>query len=271
MKRIGWGLVGMMGVLGFVLRADRAEASNVVLRTPAPQETSGGEWDISMKITLDQAPATAPILYFTFTEITTFESTIEVRGQPPVVHQLAVDPPHKFPPESMPVDTFTDTVTHNPVRSTLWTVPIKRAAGYEAGIFQMEVSNSDGQKIGSPMRITLNGNNPPVDRAAISFGGNIQSVHSGLDAGAPQVAQNDDSDNGPATSSTDTPAGSAAPMVGAGAFQETPEEMHEHPKGCGCSVVGMSAGGAAGAAFALGAAGIVVARRRRGLPRRKAP
>ena len=235
----------------------------VVLKTPQVQETSTGEWDITMRITLDQAPATSPILYFTFTEMTTFERTIEVHGQPPVLHRLPVDPPHKFPPESMPVDTFTDTVTHNPVKTTYWTVPVKRAAGYEAGVFQLEVSNSDGQKIGSPMQITLNGDNPEVDRAAITFGGKIQSVHSGLDAGTPaQVASNDDNDT-PSGMSTDTPgAGSAPGMIGSAAFQEQPEEIGDRPHGCGCDVVGAPVG-VSGALAGLGLGALVAGRKRR--------
>ena len=267
MKRIGAAVIGVFCVLTAAQPAHAMGA--VVLRTPTVQETSGGEWNISMKITLDQAPATAPILYFTFAELTTFERTIEVHGQPPVVHRLPIDPPHKFPPESMPVDTFTDTVTHNPVKTTFWTVPIKRSAGYEAGVYQMQVSSSDGQKIGSPMQITLNGDNPEVDRAAITFGSKITPVHSGIDAGGPpQVASNDDNGDGTAPMSTDTPAGSAAPMVGSGAFQETPEEMHEHPHGCGCTVVGASSGAAGALAFALAAAGLVTGGHRR---RRKSP
>jgi hypothetical protein len=261
--RLGMLVLALSAALPIAWSGDAFAMGSVVLKTPSPQETSSGEWNITMKITLDQAPATSPILYFTFTESTTFERTLEVRGQPPVLHRLPVDPPHKFPPESMPVDTFTDPVSHHPVKTTVWTVPVKRSAGYEAGVYQLQVSTSDGQNIGAPMQLTLNGDNPVVDRADISFGGNITSVHSGVDAGGPpQVAQNDDTGDNPVPMSTNAPSGSAAPMVGEGAFNETPEEK-ARPHACGCSVIGAPEEASLGIVGALGALGLVAARKRK--------
>jgi hypothetical protein len=49
------------------------------------------------------------------------------------------------------------------------------------------------------------------------------------------------------------PAGSAPPFLSADAFKQQPEELHEHPKGCGCDVPGVDPAGASGGVQGLAA------------------
>jgi hypothetical protein len=132
------------------------------------------------------------------------------------------------------------------------------------------VRTSDGVEIGTPARLTLNGDNPVVDRRTIAFNAKEKSVKKvpgyeedgGAGANGPPKA---DTDETPVQSSEVAPSGSAAPFIPQEAYNKQPEEeVKTRPAGCGCVVAGADRGEGA---LALGgvAVGLAVigARRRR--------
>ena len=138
----------------------------------------------------------------------------------------------------------------------------------------MSLSGSDGD-VGGSQKLTLKGDNPPVYRGALDFtdnkgsakkGPKIESVGSGLDAGA-KVASNDDSSNTGVPAGGVEAVGSGGEMVPSSAFGKTAEEeaVQGHPKGCGCVAAGLTDGAGTGALClgGLGLVGLAVVRRRR--------
>jgi MYXO-CTERM domain-containing protein len=129
----------------------------------------------------------------------------------------------------------------------------------------VEVRTTDGINIGTPQRLTLNGDNPVVDRRSMVFNAKEPAPKKVADSttGAPQT------EGSYAQSAEVAPSGSAAPFIPQDAYQKTPEEeVKTRPAGCGCVTAGAKTGGGlGGVAFGLT---VVAARRRRRRQQREA-
>jgi hypothetical protein len=210
------------------------------LRSTTVQEVSGG-WHVYCDIALSRPPDIAhPTLKFLFTKTAVFERDLVDNNPKPVVNRQNLQNQNPSV-ESLEVD-FSD-ASGKIFKVTHFDVSLTRTRGYEAGEYSVKVRTSDGVDVGSPASITLNGDNPVVDRRAMSFDAKnptMKKIGSGIDGGTgPKV---DDSvaaapNNGEVTASGDAP-----PFLSADAFQKQPEEIHDHPKGCGCDVPGVATG-----------------------------
>jgi hypothetical protein len=251
-------------------------AGNFTVKTPEVTE-SAGEWHVKVRIDLPRSP---PMIHtpmrFTFSKETVDERAIMAKGAEPVHHRMVLDiSPKQI--VSMDVD-FADP-SGKIFRSTYFEFPLRRDGGYfEAGEYLVALSGPDGQ-VGGLQKLTLKGDNPPVFRGAMDFtadakatkkkgpkGPRIEKVSSGLDGGSQQDQGDDPSGAVAAIPPSEVAAEGPAPqMVPAGAFNKTAEEeaTHDHPKGCGCTAVGLERGSVAGAALGLNALALVLARRRR--------
>jgi MYXO-CTERM domain-containing protein len=256
-------LSGAALLAAVVFAATAHAAGSFKLKTTTVGEVGGG-WHLFVKVELPRAPATAHVpMKFLFTKEAVFErDLVDGHGDTPVTNQMVLQ--NQTPSvESLDVD-FADG-SGKVFKGTNFDFSLARERGYEAGIYKVEVRTTDGINIGSAQRLTLNGENPVVDRRSITFNAKDPSVKKiatlGLDAGASNSPQNDDT---PAQSTEVAPSGSAAPFISQDAYQKTPEEeVKTRPAGCGCVVAGAKTEGFAGfAGVALGAA-VVVARRRR--------
>jgi len=232
------------------------------LRTPTVQEVSGG-WHIYCELALPKAPPIAhPTIRFSFTKTMVYERDLVDNSPNPVVNRQALQNQNPSV-EALEVD-FADAKGDIYPR-TRFDFSLTRTRGYEAGEYKLQVRTSDGVDIGTPVTIILNGDNPVVDRRAMNFdtkNPGMKKIASGVDAGtAPKI---DDSVAAAPLNGDVSPAGSAPPFLGKDAFQKQPEEMAEHPKGCGCGVAGLPASGGLGlVAGALGAVALVSRRRNR--------
>lgn len=243
---------------------------NFTLKTTSVAEKSG-EWHIKVRIDLARPPGMMHIpMRFTFSKEVVDERAIMEKGAEPVHHRNVLDTPPKQI-QSLDVD-FAD-ASGKVFKSTYFEFDLQRATGYfEAGEYLVTLAGPDGD-VGGSQRLTLTGDNPPVYRGAMDFGGgdkkkgNITAVSSGLDAGSQQTASNDDSPSAAPTSTDVAPEGSAGSMVPAGAFDKTAEEeaVQGHPKGCGCVEAGLPVEtlplGALGS-LGVGAALVLAGRRR---------
>jgi len=198
---------------------------------------------------------------FVFTKTVVYERSLTDTSKDPVVNRQALSGQQPTA-ESLDVDFA------NPqgkiFKGTNFDFGLTRARGYEAGEYTVQIRTADGADIGGPMRIVLKGDNPVVDRRSITFEAKkkgITKVGEGDDAGAPKKT-----DDAPTTnySGEVAPSGSAAPFVPKSAYDATEEEkIKENPKGCGCSVPGLSST-SGGLAFLSSLALLVgVSRRRR--------
>lgn len=240
---------------------------------------SQGEWHVKVRIDLTRAPGMMHIpMRFTFSKEAVDERAIMSKGADPVHHRMVLDTPPKQI-QSLDVD-FAD-ASGKVFKSTYYEFDLQRATGYfEAGEYLVTLSGPDGD-VGGAQKLTLTGDNPPVYRGSMDFGGSdtgkkkssIQSVSSGLDAGstAPGGGSGDDDSNGATSASSDVaPVGNGGSLVPSGAFNKTGEEeaVKDHPKGCGCVVAG-EGGQALGGGAVLFGAGLLFAHRSRRTRRRR--
>jgi hypothetical protein len=247
-------------------------AGNFAIKTTSIAESSG-EWHIKVRIDLPRPPGMMHIpMRFTFSKEAVDERAIMSKGADPVHHRMVLDTPPKQI-QSLDVD-FAD-ASGKVFKSTYYEFDLQRANGYfEAGEYLVSLAGPDGD-VGTAQKLTLTGDNPPVYRGSMDFGGDtgkkkssIQSVSSGLDAGttAPGGGSGDDSTSSAAPSSTDVaPVGNGGSMVPSSAFNKTDEEeaVKGHPSGCGCVEAGLDGGEALGGGAVLLGLGLVFAGRRR--------
>lgn len=247
------------------------------LKTTSVAESSG-TWHIKVRIDLPRAPAMMHIpMRFTFSKEAVDERAIMSKGADPVHHRMVLDVPPKQI-QSLDVD-FAD-ASGKVFKSTYYEFDLSRGPGYfEAGEYLVTLSGPDGD-VGSAQKLTLTGDNPPVYRGAMDFGSddkgggkkknnsNIQSVSSGIDGGAAGPGGpggGDDSSNAAVPSGDVAAVGNGGSMVPDSAFNKTAEEegVKDHPKGCGCEVVGLEHGSMLGGGAALAGLGLALGGRRR--------
>lgn len=262
-------LVSLLFCLCVALPA-HAGAGNFSIKTTSVAEGSG-VWHVKCRIDLPRAPGMMHIpMRFTFSKEAVDERAIMSKGADPVHHRMVQDVPAKQI-QSMDVD-FAD-ASGKVFKSTYFEFDLRRDGGYfEAGEYLVALSGPDGD-VGGSQKLTLTGDNPPVYRGAMDFGsdssggkkkGNITSVSSGLDGGQ-QVASNDDSTSAAPVSTDVAPEGSGGSMVPDSAFNKTAEEeaVQGHPSGCGCIAAGSGTTVGLLSLPLVGAAALVLARRRR--------
>lgn len=232
---------------------------------------SNGEWHIKVRIDLAKPPPMMHIpMRFTFSKEAVDERAIMSKGADPVHHRMVLDVPPKQI-QSLDVD-FAD-ASGSVFKSTYFEFDLQRANGYfEAGEYLVSLSGPDGD-VGGTQKLTLTGDNPPVYRGAMDFGGsdakkkgNIQAVSSGLDGGTGAESGSGDDSTSAAPMSTDVaPVGNGGDMVPGSAFNKTSEEegIKQHPSGCGCVVAGLESTEAFGGGVVVLGIGLALAGRRR--------
>lgn len=215
-------------------------------------EVSGG-WKMNLTVKLPKAPDPAYQTYrFFFTPVVLYETFMDDTKPGEQTRNLPQDKNTKPTVESLEVG-FSD------ARNQVWDTTkfdfvIKRDRGFEAGEYKVEVRDTNDKTIGSTFTVKLDGKNPMVDRRAMIMTGTKKKEApvakkdepSAAPASAPDAPKSDD------TGTPAAPSGPAAPPP---------------PASKGCSVTELAASSdespAAPVALALGAAALVVARRRR--------
>jgi len=238
-RSVGGAVALAAAVVFFALSAQAA--GSYQLRTTEVQEVSGGWHVIFGSITLPRAPSTAhQPMKFLFTKTMVYERALVDNSPQPVLNRTALT--GQTPSvESLDVD-FSDP-SGKIYNRTRFDFSLTRTRGYEAGEYKLQVRTADGIDIGGAATIILKGDNPVVDRRAMTFSAKesgVKKVDNGLDAGPKGPANASDETNSAVPNNTEVVAsGTAAPFIPADAFQKTPEEeAKEHPQGCGCAVPG---------------------------------
>jgi hypothetical protein len=242
--------------------ADALAAGNVKVKSTEVGEISGA-WHLYVKIELPRAPSIPHVpMRFVFTKTMVYERALVDGHSDPVLNRAAVT--NQTPStESLDVDFANG--QGNIFKGTNFDFDLTRTRGYEAGEYKLQVMTSDGTNIGSSTTIILKGDNPVVDRRSITFDAKkkpIQKVDDGTDAGT--KGGPDESQFAAPTNGDVAPAGSTGSFIPQSAYTPTDEEQgKDHPKGCGCTVVGSNTENGIAVFLSLGMLGLVLARRRR--------
>jgi hypothetical protein len=262
--------------VALLLPATALAGGNFGVKTPDMTESKAGEWHIKVRIDLARSPALMHVpMRFTFSKIAVDERSIMSKGAEPVHTRQVLDPAPKQI-VSMDVD-FADPAG-KVFKSTYFEFDLERKSGYfEAGEYQVSLAGPDGD-VGGSQKVVLHGDNPPVYRGAMDFGGSdkptkkkgvkIESVDNGTGDDKKKNGGDDDTPAAAPVAGEVAASGTAPDMIPKGSYNKTEEEeaVQGHPKGCGCVAAGVNGSGLGGAG-ALGLAvlglGVVATRRRR--------
>jgi MYXO-CTERM domain-containing protein len=242
--------------------SDAFAAGSVRVKSTEVSEISGA-WHLYVKIELPRAPSIPHVpMRFVFTKTMVYERALIDGHTDPVLNRTSVT---NQTPSTESLDVDFSNGQGNIYKGTNFDFDLTRTRGYEAGEYKLQVMTADGTNIGGPQTIILKGDNPVVDRRSISFDASkkpIQKVDNGVDAGSKATA--DDSQFAAPTNGDVAPAGSTNAFIPQDAYNATPEEQgKDHPKGCGCELVGNKSQSGIALFLSLGMIGLVFARRRR--------
>ena len=214
-----------------------------------------GRWKLNMTIDYGSIPQLPHIpMIFSFTPTVLYErALLDKTGDKPQINKIQLKNQQGIH-ESIDVG-FSD-ASGKVFKVTKFDFVIRRDHGFEAGEYDLKIKREDdGVQMGQTIKLILKGDNPIVDRRAITFAGEKKSKKVDADKpaekkdDAPKEAPKDD--GAPKENPQDEPKGDAAPPP-----------VPPKQGGCGCRTAGApESAGAPLAALALGIA--VMARRRR--------
>jgi MYXO-CTERM domain-containing protein len=264
-------LVSVLAFFGvFVLATQTASAAGSITYSKTHIQESNG-WHLQMTIVYGGKPKIGHVpMRFTFTPVAYFESYLDDKhgDKPqkrtiPLVGQTPIN-------ESVDVD-FADT-RGTIFDRTRFDFSINRSHNFAAGEYDVVVHRGDGAQLGTKQKLVLEGDNPVIDRRAISFVDSSKKkddkpVTAATAAPAGAEAPAAESTPAAASESTPDPASSASPPG-----EETPDPTAAAKvppggsKGCGCHLAGGST--SSGALLATGLVGLAFLRVRRRSSRR---
>jgi MYXO-CTERM domain-containing protein len=234
---------------------------------------SNGGWHLAMTIVLPQAPVTPhQVFKFSFTPTSYFERFLDdAHGDKP---QLRKQPLVGQTPivESVDVD-FSD-ARGKVFNRTRFDFNIPRSHNFSAGEYTVGVRRADGAQIGNTQTLVLLGDNPVIDRRAISFvdsktgdktGDKKKAGAAPAASSAPEKAGEPPKDKVASEETAAAPTSSASPEENAAPDTADAEKVAPSSRGCGCNAAGT---GATAAWALLVGVGLPFVRRRR--PARKA-
>lgn len=265
-----------------------AAAGTVQWKDTHPKEKGTGSWSLELTISLPKAPDIAHIpVKFEFQQKVYYERNLVDGKDGPQLRKVPIQN-KQAQIESVTIG-FLDPGRGTIQKRTRFNFNITRGHGYEAGEYTVTLRNSStGQTIGRATNIVLEGENPVVDRRAISFvsdkdkkekdpkdqmkavdkDGNIKD---GTKTGDPEQDSMDVADPGVGKKGWDPVYGAPIEEGADDDGADGPPPIKEKPGGCGCSVPGQRGAGESGSAplgaLSLSVLGfgliLVTARRRR--------
>lgn len=250
--------LALLGALLLVTFAQPARAAgSVTIADRAPKEEDG-RWKLKMTMDYGGVPHIGHIpMIFAFTPVVLYERALTDQSpEKPVLNKIPLRGQQSIN-ESMDVG-FAD-ASGKVFKVTKFDFVLRRDRDFEAGEYDLKITRvSDGVQVGPTQKITLQGDNPIVDRRAIVFTGEKKKEKKAEGEGEKAAGE-------PAE---EPAAEEPAPGEGSEAPVETPPSVEPQQGGCGCRVAGGDAGSptmpaSALAALALAAAASLRLRRRR--------
>lgn len=246
---------GVVVVLLFLTQFALA-AGRIDWKTKTLKETDGA-WNIDITMYLSAPPDVAMVpMRFSFEPKVYYERDLVDGKEGPQLRKVPLE--YKQPlVESVDVG-FLDPGNGKVQKRTKFSFKVTRAHGFEAGEYEVKVQDSrNDQTIGTPTRLTFDGENEVIDRRSLVFTGEKAKKKDadkkeGQDGGAAAAAPEEEKKK----------PGPEDDEFWQGGDTDQPKGEKEKPGGCGCYVARHGADlGAVAGAFAL--LGLYLSRRRR--------
>lgn len=239
-------------LLGFSLVSRDANATGTVtLATREPVEASG-KWKLVMTIdygSIPHLPHIPALVVFTPTVHYDLSLTDKSPNKPVLIKQ----PLQNQQPLIEALDIGFANASGEIFKTTKLDFVITRDHGFEAGEYEIKIKREDdGVQLGQTLKLTLKGDNPVIDRRAMTFAGEKKSKK--------DDAKSDDAKKEDAPKENETPLENAEPKPDDMAPAPPPVEPKQG--GCGCVVAGDAAPGGMTALAALALGAVVTLRRR---------
>ncbi|HKQ69622.1 MAG TPA: hypothetical protein VJT73_09795 [Polyangiaceae bacterium] len=258
----------------FALTLGNAFAGGSISYAKKEIQESGGGWHLMMTVSYGGKPHLAHVpMRFTFTPTAILENFLDdAHGDKPQKRKIALVGQTPIQ-ESVDVD-FSDP-RGKLYDKTRFDFTITRSHNFSAGDYSVTVHKADGSPVGGAVTLVLLGDNPVIDRRAISFVGakkeKDKDKTGGTDAGTGTSA----TETKTAAAEGETPA--TGPAASAGEIPPSeepvdptaPAKVPPGSRGCGCRTANSRALGDGGW-LALGMAGVISTALRR-LRRRRVP
>jgi hypothetical protein len=225
------GMFATLALLAPLLVVQPALAAGTV--TPAKTELEDlgeGSWKLLITIKLGKKPATAhrPVR-FIFTPLAIYETFLDDTKPGEQTRSI---------PQGKDVAPLVETldVSFGDVQGNLWDTTkfdfvIKRARGFEAGEYKVELRDDEDKAIGSPFKLKLAGKNAVIDRRAMVFAGNDSKKKK-------EKPEEKKDDGAPAPKKDDAPPPPPPADKKDSAAAQPPPEVKPKQGGCGCQAPG---------------------------------
>ncbi len=163
-------LVAVALALGLVTTASTAFAFGSFNLKQTSVEEVDGRWKFNVDVDYGSTPHLGHVPFdFVFVQKVYYEYSITDNDAQPVQRRK---PMHNQPPQREQMDIAFADARGDLWRKTKFSFSVRRDRGFSAGEYTLTVKrSSDGQTLGRPMNITLNGQNELIDRRAIVFTG----------------------------------------------------------------------------------------------------
>ncbi|MBK7585375.1 MAG: hypothetical protein IPI67_34940 [Myxococcales bacterium] len=252
-------LLAVLLVSSLALAAGRVQWSKTTVK-----ETESKSWKIEVKIFLNKAPDTSLIpVKFEFSPLSYFERAMMdgdklVERRVPLVGRQDII-------EGVDIG-FMDPGTGKIEKGTNFSFKITRAHGIEAGEYKVTVRDArNGQIIGSPTTLKLDGENEIIDRRAMVFA-DPKSKKKKEEAGDKQEDKKEETGDKEEKTEEAAEPKSEDPADTPPPDDKPAGEVKEKPGGCGCRVA--DSRGSSPEALTLGLLGLALLGARRNRARR---
>ncbi|MBK8999164.1 MAG: hypothetical protein IPM35_25860 [Myxococcales bacterium] len=265
MRRYSWvrriasfaALLAVLAITSLALAAGRVQWSKTTIK-----ETEAKSWKLELKIFLPKSPDTAHIpVKFEFSPLSYFERAM-MDGDKLVERRVPLTGRQDII-EGVDIG-FMDPGSGKIEKGTMFSFKITRAHGIEAGEYKVTVRDArNGQIIGTPTTLKLDGENEIIDRRAMVFA-DPKDKKKKKEEGGEKAEEKKEEGGEKAEEKSEEPApaeGSEEPAEAP--VEEKPGEVKEKPGGCGCRLADTRGESSAAIALALGALGLFSARRTR--------
>ncbi len=251
-------LSGLLALVAALLVASTALADSIKWRRTTLEERAE-TWRVDLEFHMSKPPAVAHVpMRFEFVPTVIYERDLVDGHDEPVMRRAPVE--NKSPlVESVEVG-FTDPASGKTASRTRFTFELTREREFFAGEYTVTVFNKrSGRKIGAPTKLTLNGENEPVDRRSMVFSENKKKAQPEKQPEGRSEAEEEGSAPDPksedywASGPTEPEEDESLPP---------PAHLQDKPGACGCRAVGGSTR-ASGVWMLLGLVGLAFYHRRR--------